>query len=702
MQAAGILNRPVELTLLRGGKVVSSSLTTYKPSSEYFQDVFVPDKYYKARLKEPCSLAKWEQCRYKGVFTDKQNELYGGPKISFDSYSGYNNITLATEEDGLSHRFIWDDDALFPEAHFTGELSTKSVRFITDTARERVDFWWKGLKEYTFEFDVDWPDVFSFVMVWPDGIDYEMTGTMDGKTIFRHRPRPGGGGGVKSLSSTSRTTSTEVNQDFTPKTELYKGSVSVGHHVFKVSRNATKTSSGKGKIELPLEGECYISYPVSHIEESISNSDVYLYDFEDDDGSQYAFNSYQGRPGGFKVTEQCPSGTSYRIDWMQQDCKGGVWKSHTAPYTGPTTIGENAYAIDNIRIYPADAMATCWTWSRYGDLRSIMNESGLTSSYDYDGLGRLVATRDTDGKIVTSYDYHYPTSDNPYAYIKTSQYRDEAGTTDKAMHILGYVDGLGRSWQTIRQNAVGNGIHLAEQIDYDASGRPFRTWLPFRTATLLPQTTTPSDTTLYSDSEPFSLVEYDGSPLDRPRLEYGPGKSWHSNGKAIRHGYYTNGSSAALNCKRFTLTWSGDTTAVVSNNGNIPSATLSVKSITDEDGLTLLTFTNMYGQTLLERRLPQSGANLDTYYIYDGLGRLSVVLPPAIAGKQTVSQSDIDKYAYLYRYDARGNCIAKKLPGCGWTYYIYDKGSRLIFSQDAENRKLGRWVFSFSDIHGHM
>ena len=55
---------------------------------------------------------------------------------------------------------------------------------------------------------------------------------------------------------------------------------------------------------------------------------------------------------------------------------------------------------------------------------------------------------------------------------------------------------------------------------------------------------------------------------------------------------------------------------------------------------------------------------------------------------------------YFYRYDAKGQLIAKKLPGAEWIYYVYDKGGRLIYSQDGNQRLRGEWSFALSDRQG--
>ncbi|MBO5382181.1 MAG: hypothetical protein J6A40_08900 [Bacteroides sp.] len=64
--------------------------------------------------------------------------------------------------------------------------------------------------------------------------------------------------------------------------------------------------------------------------------------------------------------------------------------------------------------------------------------------------------------------------------------------------------------------------------------------------------------------------------------------------------------------------------------------------------------------------------------------------------------SCLQKYAYIYRYDKRGNLKYKKLPGCEPIYYVYDKSDRLIFTQNGEQRTRGEWIFTFPDAFGRV
>ena len=87
----------------------------------------------------------------------------------------------------------------------------------------------------------------------------------------------------------------------------------------------------------------------------------------------------------------------------------------------------------------------------------------------------------------------------------------------------------------------------------------------------------------------------------------------------------------------------------------------------------------------------------DTYYIYDYRGNLSFVLPPNYQ-----DEASLDTYAYQYKYDGRGNCIWKKLPGCEPIYMRYTRNNHLAFLQDGNLRKQGDWEFYVYDKLGRM
>ncbi|MDU1893066.1 MAG: RHS repeat-associated core domain-containing protein, partial [Dysgonomonas sp.] len=121
--------------------------------------------------------------------------------------------------------------------------------------------------------------------------------------------------------------------------------------------------------------------------------------------------------------------------------------------------------------------------------------------------------------------------------------------------------------------------------------------------------------------------------------------------------------------------------------------------VKDEDGNTSYEFKDKLGQVVLTRQINE-GVNYDTYYVCNDFGNLCYVLPPLMG--DNISQDNLNKYAYLYKYDERNRCIWKKLPGCEPVYYIYDKADRLILSQDGEQRAKEEWYLTLPDIFGRV
>ena len=113
-----------------------------------------------------------------------------------------------------------------------------------------------------------------------------------------------------------------------------------------------------------------------------------------------------------------------------------------------------------------------------------------------------------------------------------------------------------------------------------------------------------------------------------------------------------------------------------------------IPGATSSEGNTLQVFTDVVGRKVLERRASSN----DTYYIYDDLGLLRFVLSPSYQ-----EEANLEKYGYEYRYDKRGRCIWKRLPGCEYQQLWYDKADNLMFSQDGEQRRKGIYVFHLYD-----
>lgn len=251
-----------------------------------------------------------------------------------------------------------------------------------------------------------------------------------------------------------------------------------------------------------------------------------------------------------------------------------------------------------------------------------------------------------------------------------------------------FFDGLGRSTITANNGIDGSGKFSYTLKKHSGEGNVVEQWLPvlgnktIETKTIDDiQRAASSD---YSDSYAYDDSEYDA--LNRPIRHHKAGQAWKS--KPATTTYITN---AANDVKRYLI--SASNTKNVVFNGYYPKGTLHGICYTDEDGVSISTYTDAFDRKVLERR----GNVCDTYYVYDDLGRLTFVLQPMYQ-----QEANADKYAYLYEYDLRGNLIKKKLPGCDAIEYVYDKYDRCVSIQDGELRKKGKCRFMLYDKMGRL
>lgn len=63
--------------------------------------------------------------------------------------------------------------------------------------------------------------------------------------------------------------------------------------------------------------------------------------------------------------------------------------------------------VDELRLYPVGAQMTSYTFDPLDTLTSQTDPAGRTTTYEYDGLGRLVRTRDEQGRVLSQQQYHY-------------------------------------------------------------------------------------------------------------------------------------------------------------------------------------------------------------------------------------------------------------------------------------------------------
>ncbi len=338
-------------------------------------------------------------------------------------------------------------------------------------------------------------------------------------------------------------------------------------------------------------------------------------------------------------------------------------------------------------------------------LEKSTDAAGKNMTYSYDSSGRLIKIVN-QSYSVQAFDYQYFSQGNGENYIRTRTYSDDKA--GKFFDDVTYYDGLGKASQQNMVQASPSGKDLVSAIGYDALGRNWREWLPVPIDASGQYVGIDEFERLsrgvsgYNDNYPYIEHLYEASELDRLKQEKGPGEQFQSPEAFSSFSYLMNGSSDSLSCLGFRLM---ENAAGIVCDGTAQPGKYQIMLTEGPDSSLIYEFKDSQDRTVLTRR-KAGGLYADTYYVYDINSNLKYVLPPElsrnISGACSFEQSDIllDRYAYMYEYDARNRCISKKIPGAGWIYYGYDRADRLILSQDANMRDDGKWMVTLPDVFG--
>ena len=295
-------------------------------------------------------------------------------------------------------------------------------------------------------------------------------------------------------------------------------------------------------------------------------------------------------------------------------------------------------------------------------------------------------------------------------YVKVTTCYNSAGSGRSKVI---YYDALGREEQTVLVGTSTSEGSIVSMVEYDEYGRTRRQWLQGHVDGISGNFT--NESTVQSqirsanggDQSPFSLFQYEASPLNRPEYEFGPGSLWQTNNAhPVRTEYMLNISgNTQLDCKKYSVSYaiSGDTiAATITNAGSWVTGSMSVTKTTDEDGSISYEFKDRNGEVTLTRQMAGAVCH-DTYYIRDDWGNLLAVLPPMASdqmkqnGTWNSTSAAVANYAYLYCYDKRFRQIGRKLPGCCWVFTIYDRSDFPVLTQDGRQRDRGEWTVTIPD-----
>ena len=254
-----------------------------------------------------------------------------------------------------------------------------------------------------------------------------------------------------------------------------------------------------------------------------------------------------------------------------------------------------------------------------------------------------------------------------------------------------YYNGLGKSVEDIQHKITPQGKDIVALTQYNAAGQIIQTWLPtpVNGAGYVP----PADIQdlakgFYNDNAPYSQMTYEPSPLNKQTAITRAGTTYQDH--PVTKADATNAANEVI---RFEVSIRG------LEKKRYYAANSLYKTIqTDEDGKEIVIYTDLLGRTIMQ----QTGTDNRTYYVYDTYNRLCYVLPGNTAetlpdGQIEDNQQQLRQYGYVYRYDTKDRMIYKRIPGCEPVYMVYDKGGKLVLTQDGNQRTQNRWTYMAYD-----
>lgn len=236
-------------------------------------------------------------------------------------------------------------------------------------------------------------------------------------------------------------------------------------------------------------------------------------------------------------------------------------------------------------------------------------------------------------------------------------------TVDQKNTKTTYIDGLGRPMQVVNMQLSPGKVDVVQPVVYDGFGREPRKYLPisvesngyYKPNEQIIDLNTASPTygnyagiaqpfystggKVVSDARPYAETIFEPSPLNRLLQQFGPGQDWKTNDKSVGQQYQTN---LANDVYLFVYDASSGLVSLPADS-HYGAGQLHAKVTTDEHGNDVVEYIDKLNHTVCKKVQYKTDTNgnklyASTYYIYDDVGNLVVVLPPEAVKKFTSQQ----------------------------------------------------------------
>ncbi|MEM6785472.1 MAG: DUF6443 domain-containing protein, partial [Bacteroidota bacterium] len=354
------------------------------------------------------------------------------------------------------------------------------------------------------------------------------------------------------------------------------------------------------------------------------------------------------------------------------------------------------------------ALEESFEYDSAGRLVALSDPNGNRITYDFDGLGRLVGTRNDAGELVTEHEYAFSAAES----VSGDYDPDRPNRVSTILHgsvgqgTTTWFDGLGREVATTQyESSYYDNVTLTE---YDDAGRLFRTWRPTRIHAGGYRSSanhsnwrggvvkTPGDFAPLSSSywdryeisgldaqRAYTQTTYESSPIGRPTFVREPG--WDGHGITYRYGV----ERPDVLLPNSGCQGSGDRRWCARPEG--PAPAMAYVESEDADGRVTRTYTDGLGRErfvragILDSQNTAEDVETLTEMLYDAADRLVEVRHPLFfRPRSTESDSERQQHVTTYDYNTRGHLLATTSPDAGTTRMKYDEMGQLRYRQDSD------------------
>ena len=393
--------------------------------------------------------------------------------------------------------------------------------------------------------------------------------------------------------------------------------------------------------------------------------------------------------------------------------------SGTSPGIFTVTPAEGEECSGNFK-YQWQSAPDNATWTNIiGDTTLSFNPGNLSASIYY----RMQASCGTDveytgsamvsiGAIATNLNY-IRTRSLARPGVMDTVTADGLTSPSDVQQTTTYLDGLGRSIQSVAMQASPLLNDMVTVQVYDPFGRQTTNYLPYTSPSTngnyktdaLGEQSNFNSSMFPNDQFYYAQTNYEPSPLNRTAEVFAAGNSWVGSDRGVSQQYSVN--AAADSVQDWAISSVAESLPV--GTGFYAAGTLYKNITVDEQGHQVVQYSDLQGHLLLKKVQltagPSSGPSgwLNTYYVYDSLENLRFVIPPQVVvliqgeAPWTITLAIANNYCYRYEYDYRRRMIIKKIPGAGEVHMVYDLRDRLVMSQDSMLRSTEQWMVTTYD-----